>query len=164
LRKTSRRGYSDVISSLILTTVVITVGIGVWGYAAGASSNIQSDYFNEVSESVYKIQERLNVESIAINLTASPRVTIWLTNYGYTSLNITKITLSGGGNNHVIYPNDPGDSKTKGWEILTGQMVRLDLDPDTVKLTSGSSITISILSERGNIIYENHKVPQKLPW
>jgi hypothetical protein len=164
MRHAKRRGYSDVISSLILTTVVITVGIGVWGYAAGASSNIRTDYFNEVSESVNKIQERFNVESVAINLTVSPRITLWLTNYGYTSINITKITLSGGSNTQVIYPDDPDDTKSVGWEISTGEMARLDLDTGTVKLTSGSSISFSVQSERGNIINENHRIPQKLPW
>ena len=155
-----RRGYSDVISSLILTAVVITVGLSVWGYAASASSVMSTDYFEEVMVSVQNIQERFYVEGIGLDIISSPSIQIWVTNYGNVQVNITRIMISGGGNIIYYYPPDNiQHTPPNGCLIAAGEMVRFDIDPGTVPVTSDSSISIMVESEMENKVYAKERIP-----
>ncbi|MCW4051125.1 MAG: hypothetical protein NWE89_15490 [Candidatus Bathyarchaeota archaeon] len=147
-----RRGYSDIVSSLILTTIVITIGVSAWGYAQSTSSVMSTNYFDEVSDSVYRIQERFFVESIAVNISSAPSVSVWVTNYGRVHVNITCIKISGRGNNTYYYP-------TNGYELATGTTARFDLNPGTVPVRTGTTIAIKVVSVRENEVYAKERIP-----
>lgn len=154
-----RRGYSNVISSILLTAVVITVGLSVWGYAAGASSVMSTDYFEEVEASVNMIKERFSIECIGVNFTSSPMVHVWVTNYGSVAVNITKVKIMGGGDTTEIIPDDPNDGNVKGWLVQSKATARIDFNPNYVKIASGSSVSITVESEKGNRVYVSQKIP-----
>ena len=159
MKMEKKRGYSDVISSLLLTAVVITVGLSVWGYAASASSVMSSSYFDEVEVSVDMIKERFSIECIGVNFTSSPMIHVWVTNYGSVEVNITKVNIMGGGNTIDFIPDDPNDAYVKGWLIQRKATARIEFDPNNVKISSGSSISIMVESEKGNRVYGSQKIP-----
>ena len=135
MKMAKKRGYSDVISSILLTAVVITVGVSVWGYAASASSVMSTDYFEEVEVSVCMIKERFSIECIGVNFTSSPMIHVWVTNYGGVAVNITKMKIMGGGNTIEFIPDDPNDAHVKGWLIQRKATARIDFNPNYVKIS-----------------------------
>lgn len=159
MKMEKKRGYADVISSLLLTAVVITVGLSVWGYAASASSVMSTDYFEEVEASVDMIKERFSIECIGVNFTSSPMIHVWVTNYGSVAVNITKVKIMGGGNTTDFIPDDPNDAYVKGWLIQRKATARIDFNPNNVKISSGSSISITVESEKVNRVYVSQKIP-----
>ena len=160
LRHYRRRGMSSVLTSLLMTAVVLSIGIGVWGYAQSASSRMSSDYFEEVMESVHNIRERFRVESIGVNFTSPPSVQVWVINYGKIQINITRIKISGGGNNVYYYPPDNDQNNPpNGVSISPKETVRFDFDPGSVPVTSGLSISIMVESARENKAYAREMLP-----
>ncbi len=160
LRHYRRRGMSSILTSLLMTAVVLSIGISAWGYAHSASSKMSSDYFEEVMESVHNIRERFCVESIGVNFTSPPSVQVWVNNHGKIQINITRIKISGGGNDVYYYlPDNDQHTPPNGVSISPKETVRFDLDPGSVPVTSGSSISIMVESERENKVYAKEWIP-----
>ena len=146
----NKRGITPVVSSIILCAVVIVIGASVWGVASSASSIMQTDYFDEVMESVYKIKERFCVENIGFDNTSQPTLKIWVVNYGKIDITVDWIRVSGGGN-------------VSSYEFNTmmpaGEMIRLDVTESEVKFASGFSISVEVKSTRGNKAYDSTRIP-----
>ena len=147
-----RRGLTPVISSIIMCAVVLVIGTSVWSVASSASSIMQNDYFEEVMESVEKIEERFCVESIGLDNTSQPTLKIWAFNYGEIDVNVTGIRIEGGGNSSYYYPPD-------GILISSGGIFRFDVTPSGISLRSGLSITVRVDSERGSKAYDSIRIP-----
>ena len=148
-----RRGMSSVLTTIMMVAVVISIGMGVWGFASSAATVMRSDYFDEVMESVYTIKERFRIENIAVNMTAAPSIQVWVLNYGETEVNITMIKVSGGGN--VSY-NYPPDNETA---LSPGEFRRFNVPQDTVEFRKGINIAVRVESSRENKVYENIQIP-----
>jgi len=161
----ARRGFSSVLTSVIMVAVVITIGISVWGVAHSAATVMRNDYYDEVIESVYKIKERFRIENIAVNMTAAPSIQVWVLNYGETEVNITRIKISGGGNVSYYYPPDNNQNLAPNGEIIApGEFWRFDIAEDTieedaVEFRKGITISVRVESERENKAYETTKLP-----
>ncbi len=149
-----RRGFSSVLSTVLMVAVVISIGVSVWGFGNGAASVMRTDYFDNVMESVYKIKERFRIENIAVNFTEDSSLQVWVVNYGDYKVNITTIKVSGGGNEYYYYPPDD---------------IARALEPDDVKKfhlsqvtevsRKGISISVMVESSRGNKAYEKTRIP-----
>ena len=148
-----RRGMSSVLTTIMMVAVVISIGVGVWGFASSAATVMRSDYFDEVMESVYTIKERFRIENIAVNMTAAPSIQVWVLNYGETEVNITMIKVSGGGNVSYYYPPD------NEMALSPGESRRFNVPQDTVEFRKGINIAVRVESSRENKVYENIQMP-----
>ncbi len=148
-----RRGMTSVLTTIMMVAVVISIGVSVWGFASSASAVMRTDYFDEVMESVYKIKERFRIENIAVNVTDAPSIQVWVLNYGETEVNITRIKVSGGGNESYYYPLDNETA------LSPGEFRRFDIEEGTVKFWKGIVISVRVESERENKAYETTKLP-----
>ena len=156
----SRRGVTPVVSSIIMCAVVLVIGTSVWGVASSASSIMQTDYFDEVMESVEKIKERFYVENTGFDNTSQPTLKIWVLNYGSYKINVTQILITGGGNHSYHYPpDDDPDNPPNGILIYPGSLLRFDVTPSGISLRSGLSITVRVESERENKAYDSIRIP-----
>lgn len=144
------RGLTPVVSSIIMCAVVLVIGASVWGVASSASSIMQSDYYDEVIESIGKIEERFFVESIGLDNTSQPTLKIWVFNYGEVDITVEWIRVQGGGNVSIQQLNTP---------VSAGEMVKFDLPQSEVKFRSGLSVTVEVKSVRGNKAYETVRIP-----
>jgi flagellin-like protein len=155
-----RRGMSSVLTSIMMVAVVISIGMSIWGFAGSAATVMRNDYFDEVMESVYKVKERFRIENIAVNMTNDPSIQVWILNYGETAVNITRIKISGGGNESYWHPPDNNTVIAPNGVVLSpGEFKRFDIEEDTVKFWRGIVISVRVESERENKAYETTKLP-----
>jgi len=152
--RSHRRGFSSVITNVLMCAVVISIGISVWGYAHSATSMMSNDYYEDVMESVYKIRERFYIESLGINMSSSPSLRIWIVNYGSTNVNITSILISGSGES---YSHSPPDGS-----IAPGETRFFDVNQTSVLLSENSSVSIRVESDRENRVYDSIRIPASL--
>jgi len=154
------RGFSSVLTSILMCGVVISIGISIWGFTHSAATLMRSDYYDEVMESVYKIKERFAVENIGVNISATPSIDVWVLNYGTSDINITKIRITSGGNSTYYYPPD-NDDKTapNGVIISAGDFMQFNTTQSEVIPKKGLSITICAESVRENKAYGTIQIP-----
>ena len=148
-RDFSKRGLSPVISSIVLTAMVLVIGARVWGFASGASSVIQNNYYEEVVESVDKIKERFCIENVGLDK-ASNKLKVWILNYGTIDVTIDMIRITGGSNISYQFIDVV---------IPISEFVRVDVTPNELSLIDGLSITIEVKSSRGNRAYDSILIP-----
>jgi len=92
----SRRGVSETISSVIMTAVVITIGIIIWGYAKTSTSIIAKDYIDGVIMQTDDFLERYSIKNFYYDETNN-MFCIFLYNYGSISITVDSyISLSSG--------------------------------------------------------------------
>ena len=144
-----KRGLSPVISSIVLTAMVLVIGASVWGFASGASSFIQNNYYEEVVESVDKIKERFCIENVGLDK-ASNKLKVWILNYGTIDVTIDMIRITGGSNISYQFIDVV---------IPINEFVRVDVTPNELSLIDGLSITIEVKSSRGNRAYDSILIP-----
>jgi len=155
----NRRGLTPVVSNILMCAVVLVIGASVWGVASGASSIMRSDYFDEVMESVQKIDERFIIENIGYDDTTS-MLKIWVFNFGKTTINVTRIRIEGGGNFSYYYPpDDDRDNPPNGILIPSGELVRFDVAPSEVSLRRSLSVSVRVESEREIKAYASILIP-----
>jgi archaellum component FlaF (FlaF/FlaG flagellin family) len=147
--KRGKRGLSPVISSVILAAAVLTIGISVWTFATGSSGVIQESYCDEVIESAERVQERFCIENMGLDQ-ASNTVTVWVLNYGPIDLTIDAVRVTGGSNvsSHAV-----------DVVIPIGEVVRIDVTPSEVSLLDGLSLSLEVISRRGNKAYDSILIP-----
>ena len=156
----ARRGFSSVLTSVIMVAVVITIGISVWGVAHSAATVMRNDYYDEVIESVYKIKERFRIENIAVNMTAAPSIQVWVLNYGETEVNLTRIKISGGANESYYHPPDNDTAIAPNGVVLSpGEFGMFNVPQGTVEFRKGINIAVRVESSRENRAYENIQIP-----
>ena len=148
-----RRGMTSVLTTILMVAVVISIGVSVWGFANSAATVMRSDYFDEVMESVYKIKERFRIENIGVNISVAGSIEVWVLNYGETEVNITRIKVSGGGNEMYYYP--PDDET----ELSPGEFRRFNVLQGAVEFRKGINIAVMVKSSTENKAYENTQLP-----
>ncbi len=144
-----KRGLSPVISSVILAAAVLAIGISVWTFATGSSGVIQESYCDEVIESAEKVQERFCIENVGIDQ-ASNTLMVWVLNYGPIDLTVDGVRVMGGSN--VSY-------HSVEVVISVSELVRIDVTPSEVTLIDGLSVSLEVLSRRGNKAYDYLLIP-----
>jgi hypothetical protein len=153
-----RRGMSSVLTTVLMCAVVISIGVSVWGFTNSAATVMRSDYFDDVMDSVYKIKERFRIENIGVNMTEAPSIQVWVLNFGETEVNITRIQVSGGGNESYYVP-PYNNASSKGVVLDPGEFKRFDIPQGTVKFMKGINITVKVESSKENKAYEKTQLP-----
>lgn len=139
---TSRRGDSSVITTLLLTSVVIAIGIVALSTMAGTNSIRESDYFDQTTESVQKIQERFCIENIGVSENGNnDGVRVWVYNYGSNSINISIIRVSIGATKLPSF--------TANWKIDPGRLDSRTFQTN-IDLQINTEISVEVTSSRLN--------------
>ena len=84
-RLNERRAIAPVISALILSAVVLTVGGIVWAFSQGAMTISAEDYAESVIEMTDTTSERFIIEHVAY---VSPDLKVWIYNYGSVDIDV----------------------------------------------------------------------------
>jgi len=137
-----RRGISEVISSVILTAVVLTVGGSVWFYAQSATTVMTNNYVNNTLGLKPEIIERFTVERVFYE---SGVLHIWIFNYGSVDSQLDIYVTPSVGTippslNHAIGSNNLGYV-----DIAT-------------TLSAGTTLSIKVHSVRDNNVYYAYTV------
>ena len=141
-----RRGLSPVISTIILSAVVITIGGMVWSYAQGASTVVAMDYVDDTLDLLFEITERFSIEHVGNNSDGTI-LYIWISNYGDVDvmLDVYADTASSSSLNSTV-------------EVPVGEIVQVELSFSGNPLSKGDSIAIQAYSRRQNSEYSMHIV------
>ena len=135
-----RRGFSPVISALILSAVVLAIGGGVWAFSQGAMTITAEDYAEAVINMTETISERFIVEHVSYDHDAYT-LRIWIYNYGDVDIEV-----------NVTYPEN-----LNGWKkVLSKDLEKIDIGLD---VGSGTELGIKVESRRGNDVYYRYVVP-----
>jgi len=137
-RLNERRAITPVISALILSAVVLTVGGIVWAYSQGAMTISAEDYAESVINMTDTISERFIVEHVSYDET---HLYIWVYNYGDVGIEV-----------NVTYPEN-----LIGWtEVLSKDLEKIDIG---IVLSPNTEVGINVESRRGNDVYYRYVVP-----
>lgn len=145
-----RRGVSEVISSIILTAVVLTVGGAVWAYAQSATVVLTDRYVNETLTVMKDVTERFVVEHV--NNSALTHLNVWVYNYGDVGIVAD------------VYANATRSStsilkSTLGTTVAPGDVVKIDVSFVGNALQSGDKVAIKVYSRRQNNAFFTYYVP-----
>jgi archaellum component FlaF (FlaF/FlaG flagellin family) len=143
----NKKTLSPVISSLILSAAVLTIGGGVWSYSMGAASYTATDYTSTTTEMVHTIIERLNIEHVDYDITTED-VTVWVYNYGSIHIEVdVTVTIDG-----TDYPS----TVTTGIAPKTMEDIVVEVN---LLLDSDEMVSVKAETERENVDYEIYHVP-----
>ena len=137
-RLKERRAISPVISALVLSTVVLTIGGVLWSFSQGAMTISAEDYAESVINMTDTISERFIIEHVSYDGT---NLYIWVYNYGDVDIEI-----------EVTYPEN-----FIGWtEVSSKDLEKIDIG---IVLSPNTEVGIKVESRRGNDVYYRYVVP-----
>jgi hypothetical protein len=143
-----RAAFSEVISTVILSGVVLAIGGAIWAYSLGATTAIADGYVNDTLSLVDEIVERFDVEHIQYH-SSSDTLKVWIYNYGEVDITVdVYITAKG-----TIERHSYGES------ILSEQVKVVSFDFTSDPLTRGDDVVITVYSRRQNVAYTSFVVP-----
>mgnify|MGYP000241628415 CR=1 FL=1 len=90
MRRASRAGISEVVSTAILLAITISLGIFVWGLSTGWSFVSSLEYTQETDEAVAQLQSMINVE---LSYMEPGKCILYIRNIGKTDVEITKVDI-----------------------------------------------------------------------
>ncbi len=136
-----RRAFSQVISALILSAVVLAVGGAVWAFSQGAMTLVAEDYVEDVIELTDIISERFIIEQVGY---VSSELSVWVFNYGDVDIEF-KVEIG-------------VDTWPEDWKGLASKdMVRVGLG--VFSPASGVELNIKAYSQRSNDAFYRFIVP-----
>ena len=136
-----RRAFSQAISAMILSAVVIAVGGAIWAYSQGAMTITAEDYAESVIEMRNTVSERFIVEHVAYG---EQELKVWIFNYGDVDI---EVKIQVGSVTH-----------SEEWmEIMAGGFAALE--PLSYSAESGNELFIRAYTRRGNNVYYRYLVP-----
>lgn len=149
-RLKERRAISPVISALILSAVVLTVGGVVWTFSQGAMTISAEDYAESVIDMTETISERFIIEHVYYEYVDEvPELYVFVYNYGTVDIEV-KVEVKGG-----TYP-----AAEETWiEIPSKEMIPFPtIDLGTIP-SSKEELNIRIYTRRENNAYYRYLVP-----
>ena len=133
-----RRALSSVISSLILSAAVLTVGGMVWNYSNGASSVIAAQYHDDSMDLINQLKERIMLEHVTNN---STHLTIQVYNYGEVDVVVD------------IYANTYSSDLENPITVYSNSSSNTTI---TMPCSSGDNIGIKVYTRRQNIVHYSY--------
>lgn len=133
-----RRALSPVISSLILSAAVLTVGGVVWNYSNGASSVIAGQYHDDSMDLINQLRERIMLEHVTNN---STHLTVHVYNYGEVDVVVD------------IYANTYSSDLENSITVYSNSSANTTI---TMACSSGDSIGIKVYTRRQNIVHYSY--------
>lgn len=146
-----RRGVSEVISSIILTAVVLTVGGAVWAYAQSATVVLTDHYVNETLTVMKDVTERFVVEHVS-NDASRTTLHVWLYNYGDVDI-MADVYANATHSSTYIFKSTLGNT------VASGDLVKIDVSFVGNALQSGDKVAIKVHSRRQNNAFFTYYVP-----
>ena len=148
-RLKERRAISPVISAVILSAVVLTVGGVLWAFSQGTMTITAEDYAESVIEMTDTISERFIIEHVYYELDVVPKLHVFVYNYGIVDIEI-KVEVKG-----KTYPV----AEEQWIEIPSKEMkpfptITLETTPSPKE-----ELTIKAYTKRGNNAYCRYLVP-----
>ncbi len=142
-----RSGMSPVISSLILSAAVLSIGATLWSFSLSATTITAEVYVNDTLDMLNEMKERFDVEHVSYDSTVD-ELRIWVYNYGevditvdiYASLNASIIRLSP--SNFIVAGN-------RSW---------VDIDFSLDPISPQEQVAIKVYSRRQNVAYYSYYV------
>ena len=148
-RLNERRAITPVVSALILSAVVLTIGGVVWAFSQGAMTISSEDYAESVIEMTDTISERFIIEHVYYELDVVPELHVFVYNYGAVDIEV-KVEVKG-----ETYP----DAEETWIEIPSKEMIPFpNIDLGTIPL-SKEELNIRAYTRRGNNAYYRYLVP-----
>ena len=143
-----RMGLTPVISAVILTAAVLTIGGGLWYYSIGATSVIANNYVNDTLSLVNDIIERYDIEH-ANYRSENDSLKVWIYNYGEVDIVVDV----------YVTANSTINKSQLGVEIATGNIGTVSFDFSSNPLSSETTVAIKAHSRRQNNAYWTYIVP-----
>lgn len=146
LRK--RSGLTPVISAVILTAAVFTIGGALWYYSLGATSVIADNYVNDTLTLVNDIIERYDIEH-ARYYPDNDILKVWIYNYGEVDV-IVDI---------YVTANSTINESQFGVGISSGNIGTVSFNFTSNPLDTETIVAIKAHSRRQNNAYWTYIVP-----
>jgi len=142
-----RSGVAPVISSLIITAAVLSIGSMIWSFSLGAATVTADIYVNDTLDMLNEMKERFNVENAYYDTTVD-ELRIWVFNYGEVDIKV------------AIYVSiDSAFSElSESTFIEAGNTVRVDIDFSLDPISPQEQVAIKVYSRRGNLAYYSYYV------
>jgi len=140
-RLNERRALSPVISAVILTAAVLTVGCSIWFFSQSAMTITAEDYAESVINMTETISERFIIEQVIYD-PETHILSIWVFNYGDINIEV-----------NVTYPGN--DVRWKEVSSKNLEEISFEFIPDSEIVEVG----INVETRRGNDAYYRFVVP-----
>lgn len=145
-RLNGRRAISPVISAVILSAAVLTVGCSIWFFSQGAMTITAENYAEAVINMTDTISERFIVEQVAY---IDTNLKVWIYNYGTVDIEV-KVEV-----NSKTYPNAEDEwIKIPSKEMKPFPNIVLETTP-----LPKEELNIKAYTRRGNDAYYRFIVP-----
>ena len=137
-----RSGISPVISSLILSAAVLSIGGLIWSFSLGASTTTADIYVNDTLDMLNEMKERFDVENVSYDTTVD-ELRIWVYNYGEVDINVD------------IYAslNSTISRLSQSNFIVAGNTTQVDIDFTSDPISPQEQVAIKVYSRRQNVAY-----------
>jgi len=147
MKKSRRnRGLSPVISTIILSAVVISIGGAVWSYAQGAATVNANQYVDTTMELMNEITERFSIEHVSNNSDGNT-LYVWVYNHGDVDIIVD------------LYANSTGVYlHTFETTVVSEDLVKVSIDFQSDPLVAGDEVAIKAHSRRQNNAYYTYYV------
>ncbi len=146
-RLRNRRGFSEIIASVILTAVVLTIGGTIWFYSQSATAVMTDTYIDATMETLNEVIERFAVEHVSNN-TPRTELYVWVYNYGDVPITVDVYATINGTDYHTNF-NNPLTIASKAHAEATL----------SITASSGDEIAIKAYSRRQNHAYYTYYMP-----
>ena len=142
-----RSGMSPVISSLILSAAVLSIGATLWSFSLSATTITAEVYVNDTLDMLNEMKERFDVENVSYDSTVD-ELRIWVYNYGEVDIDV------------AIYGSIDSDFSllSESTFIEAGNTVRVDIDFSLDPISPQEQVAIKVYSRRGNLAYYSYYV------
>ena len=105
MRRSSKAGISEVVSTAILLAITVSLGLIIWALSTSWSFASSVEYTQETDESIAQLQSMINVE---LSYMEPGKCILYIRNIGKTDVEINKIDLRAEGEStwdHVSFTN-----------------------------------------------------------
>lgn len=139
-----RKGFSPVISSMILTSAVIIIGSILWAYSRSATVVMTNSYVDETFMTLDNLIERFTIEKIYYNDT-DKKMILYIYNYGDIPITLDIYINSSNGSGFSSLDNNVDQQSLQRVEI-------------PVDVSSGSILSIKCHTRRSNDVVAKYYV------
>ena len=154
-----RRGLSTVVTSAMLLTGVVILGTAMVGWSQSNLNVFQLSLANNSANATNKINENLAIESIGFSKNIRPPgvnsntvINATLTNIGTLPLKVTQMQINNTAVRTYWAGIGPGDQTFSPTIILPQKSYTIAaIIPNSLKWSSKSLSTITVMTERGSI-------------
>ena len=142
-----RRGVSEIVGSLTMILIAVTLGVALYSYSLGIFSSSGGSFQSSMSIRGERAQERFTVTAVWWAVTGS-QMNVTVLNYGEIDLVIDAVYIEGTAVS--AYQEEQGET------VRTGELNSLKFT-SPVSIQSGQVYEITVASERGNTDVANWK-------